>query len=888
MLDSRPTISVDSVSSLKYESTSLIAEATLKLKSEVEAAPHYGLTVTLYRNQASVRMRIDDISPERPRERYRIPAGDIIIDHPNVDTAELKPVKMESENGVTTFSVPGMYKVAIVHSDFVVRMYNKDGVLVQVLNSRNYFTFEKYRKSRTEFCPRGTEMDMACHPRVDAAESWAETFTTFVDEKPFGPSAVGLDISFVNSRAVFGIPEHTVGFNLPLIDRTKPPRPWYIPDDTETYEEYRLFNCDVYAHEVNQKYQLYGSVPLLTSVHEKSVSGMLWLNPSETYVTLSREVDSAEDVASAWVSETGIMDMFFLMGPSPQEVSSQYHFLTGLAPMAPLFSLGYHQSHWGYASQTTFQLVNRGFDDFQIPMDVMWMDVLHTDGFRYMTWNQELFPSPLNLTIALDNSGRKLVAVVDPHIKVDPSYSVYSDAKDLGIFIRNPDGTDFIGWCWSDLSSWIDFTRPDAREFWKSRFGFDKYRGSTENLFIWNDMNEPAVFGGPEWGLARTVLHGDEKYGVYENREVHNLFGHYNHRATYEGLLGRTKTPMRPFVLSRSFFAGSHRFSAIWTGDNAATWRHLKASLSMMQSLAISGMSFTGADVGGFEFHPSRELFIRWYQLGALTYPFYRSHSHIDYPMREPWTYDGETLHIVRKQLQMRYKFLPMIYTSFALFAHQGLPYLRPLWYNHLNDPKTISESIATEESVMIGDSVLVRGIFSHTVADVDVYLPDANLVWYDLNNALVKPIKGGSKITVPVSLDWIPTYIKGGSVIPLKATERNSTKLMAKDPYSFAIFLDPATQTASGFLYIDDGESMRYQSHDEFTMMKLTYADHRLTLIRIGGSGSVTDVKIGMIDLIGSTSEPASLRVDGVLGTHTLNRTAKGKYGTAPPTDQK
>jgi alpha 1,3-glucosidase len=214
-LDSRPTISVDSVSSLKYESTSLIAEATLKLKSEVEAAPHYGLTVTLYRNQASVRMRIDDISPERPRERYRIPAGDIIIDHPNVDTAELKPVKMESENGVTTFSVPGMYKVAIVHSDFVVRMYNKDGVLVQVLNSRNYFTFEKYRKSRTEFCPRGTEMDMACHPRVDAAESWAETFTTFVDEKPFGPSAVGLDISFVNSRAVFGIPV----YNKPQTDR---------------------------------------------------------------------------------------------------------------------------------------------------------------------------------------------------------------------------------------------------------------------------------------------------------------------------------------------------------------------------------------------------------------------------------------------------------------------------------------------------------------------------------------------------------------------------------------------------------------------------------------------------------------------------------------------
>ena len=92
----------------------------------------------------------------------------------------------------------------------------------------------------------------------------------------------------------------------------------------------------------------------------------------------------------------------------------------------------------------------------------------------------------------------------------------------------------------------------------------------------------------------------------------------YVQRATFEGQLANKKSPatneaLRPFVLSRSFFIGSHRWGAIWTGDNMAEWAHLQASVSMVLSHALGGISFIGADVGGFFKNPSQELMVRWY-----------------------------------------------------------------------------------------------------------------------------------------------------------------------------------------------------------------------------------------------------------------------------------
>ena len=150
---------------------------------------------------------------------------------------------------------------------------------------------------------------------------------------------------------------------------------------------------------------------------------------------------------------------------------------------------------------------------------------------------------------------------------------------------------------WSKTLCWINFS----------------FQGSTVNLFTWNDMNEPSVFNGPEITMHKDAMH----HGSVEHRDVHNMYGMLMIMATNQGQLLRSRNQLRPFVLSRAFFAGSQRFGAVWTGDNDASWPHLKTSIPMLLSLNIAGLPFVGADVGGFFGDPQPELLVRWYQVSG-------------------------------------------------------------------------------------------------------------------------------------------------------------------------------------------------------------------------------------------------------------------------------
>lgn len=201
----------------------------------------------------------------------------------------------------------------------------------------------------------------------------------------------------------------------------------------------------------------------------------------------------------------------------------------------------------------------------------------------------------------LASRGRKMVTIVDPHIKRDSGYAVHSEAERLDYYVKKKDGGDFEGWCWPGSSSYLDFTDPEVRGWWADRFLPEHYAGSTESLYTWNDMNEPSVFNGPEVSMQKDIK---SRAGV-EHREWHNLYGFYQQMATAEGHVRRSKGQKgRSFVLSRAFFAGSQRFGAIWTGDNAAQWSHLRASVPMLLSVSSAGLPFAGADVGGFFGNP--------------------------------------------------------------------------------------------------------------------------------------------------------------------------------------------------------------------------------------------------------------------------------------------
>jgi len=425
---------------------------------------------------------------------------------------------------------------------------------------------------------------------------------------------------------------------------------------------------------------LYGAIPYMISHKPDATVGLLWLNAAETWVDVAKPSEPTfiskyfgtpqSQIDTHWISESGVIDVYVFLGPTPKQLFKQYSGLTGTTELPPLFAIAYHQCRWNYNDETDVQKVDEGFDTHDIPYDVLWLDIEHTDGKKYFTWDSNKFPTPLQMQASLSGKKRKMVTIVDPHIKRESGYYIHSEATDQSLYVKTKDAGDFEGHCWPGSSSWIDFTNPKAREWWISKFALDQYKSSSRDLYIWNDMNEPSVFNGPEVTMHKHNIHHDN----WEHRDVHNLYGLYQHMATAEGL--RRRNNERPFVLSRAFFAGSQRFGAIWTGDNAAEWSHLKASNPMLLSIGLAGLPFSGADVGGFFGNPEGELMVRWYQTGAFQ-PFFRGHAHLDSKRREPWL-KGEpfTTHI-RNAIKTRYTLLPLWYTLFHETSLNGSPIIR-------------------------------------------------------------------------------------------------------------------------------------------------------------------------------------------------------------------
>jgi alpha 1,3-glucosidase len=838
-ISQRPILTVESSTDLEGPADKPYAQQTLRVRSSTEQNANYEFKLMFYKTHGIVRMVVDDISSDQVKTRFRIPDGDVIVDTESLSGLQMHAISNTTVNGTRTISVDGLYRVEILESPFKLSIFNKDGVQVQVINDRNFFGFERYRSSAREECPDGTEMDMACFPGVDTVGQWEEVFGQYTDQKPFGPSAVSIDVNFLNAKAVFGLPPHSTPFNLPVYNEDVSSlsslfqRLMTEPEDTM----FRFFNADIAGYDVNSKMALYGTLPLMYAIHAESssVSGFLYLNPSETFIGLSRKTNGSKDISSTWLSETGVLDMLMFVGPSAAAISKQYHFVTGLPAFTPMFGLGYHQSRWGWETENVVSEVNEKLDQFAIPCDVLWLDVQHSDGNRYFTWDPINYGNPQRLIRQITSKGRKVVTIIDPHIKVDEDYYVYSEAKAGNFFAKNPNQTDFVGECWPGKSSWIDFTRPEVREWWAGLHSYNKYVGSTPDLFIWNDMNEPAVFNSPEWSIPRHVLFGSPDNPI-EHREMHSLYGFYQHKSTFAGLLARDNPAKRPFVLSRSFFVGSHRYGPIWTGDIFASWDHLKMTFGMIQSLAIAGMSFVGADVAGFLGSPTPELFARWHQNAALAYPFYRGHSIIFEPPREIWTFSPEIIRRVKLGIDLRYTLLPYYYTAMAMYAIEGIPMVKPLWYDHMDDENTYLDSLVTEEQIMVGSSLLIRGIFSADIASTSVYLPDQSSFWYDFYRPSAGYVRGGKKVTVAVSSDEIPTFVRAGSIIPRKMRHRSSTKYMKDDPITLHVYLSENME-ASGLLYIDDEETMAYKSSQDYALIALEFRGGSISYNRIGGN---------------------------------------------------
>ena len=440
----------------------------------------------------------------------------------------------------------------------------------------------------------------------------------------------------------------------------------------------------------------------------------------------------------------------------------------------------------------------------------------------------------------ISSHGREMVTIVDPHMKRDSGYSVHTKALEAGYYVKTASDGVYEGWCWPGSVSYLDFLDPTVRQFWADQFALDKYSGSTQHLFTWNDMNEPSVFNGPEVTMPKDCRH---LHSSVEHRDAHNVYGHYNHMSTAQGLKQRDNK--RPFVLTRSFFAGSQKHSAVWTGDNAAEWSHLAIATPMLLSLNVAGITFSGADVGGFFKDPDAELLTRWYQAAAYQ-PFFRGHAHIETKRREPWLFGEPYTQHITAAIKARYTLLPYIYTLFYHAAATGVPVMRPLWAEFPQDEATF----AIDSTFLLGSALLIAPVATAGAQSVAVYLPGSG-VWYDYHSHAA--LQSGHH-SVAVSLSHIPVYYRGGSVVIRKDRARRSSRLMKLDPFTIVVAADSGG-SARGRLYVDDGESFDYQQGQfAYRDIELISGGKEIRATRVKGSAGVlkSDVLVERIVLLG------------------------------------
>lgn len=767
----------------------------------------------------SFHYEIDEKTPLKPRYRVK----EALLQDPTIIpihvTTTATQIQVTSKSG----------QVIISNKPFKMEFYHGDQLAITV-NGLGLMRYEHLREKPAILDP------------TEDPDSWEETFNGITDVKRNGPEAIAMDFVFHGADVLFGIPEHADNFAL----RT-----------TLGGEPYRLFTLDVPSFVVDSPMALYGAVPVLYSHSADRTTGIFWQNSAETWI------DIRNSSTSHFMSEAGIIDVFVFLGPSPPDAFRQYTKLTGNVNLPQMFSIAYHQCRWNYENSSDVLNVVANYDIFDIPLDTMWLDIDYTDDKKYFTWDKTNFPDPLALINTLNSTGRHLTFIIDPHIKRDENYFLHQQCTAQSYYVKNATGMDYIGDCWPGSSSYIDFFNPEARKHYADQYLMDNFAEQSIYTGIWNDMNEPAVFDDDnEKTMPRANLH----YGDWEHRNVHNMYGFMHTKGTFDGVLRRSNSQLRPFILTRSFFAGSQRYAAVWTGDNTADWGYLQVSVKTCLSLAVVGFSFCGSDIGGFTDEPTTELMERWYQAAAYQ-PFFRNHATSGSKRREPYLFEN-SVDIFRDAIRARYSLLPLWYTMFYEHELNGLPVMRPMLTNY---PTDVS-GFRLDSQYMLSDVLLVAPVMAAGQTSVNVHFPSkasaASDLWYDIDNYIIIASTSGTK-SIPVDAKKTPVYQRGGTILPRKETIRRASTYMKNDPVTLFVAVDSNKQ-ASGTLFIDDEESYNYRN-GKYLYLNFTFANGILSSKLVDTDASFTTVvQLERVVFAGLTDVPPHATLKRSDGTTT------------------
>ncbi len=612
---------------------------------------------------------------------------------------------------------------------------------------------------------------------------------------------------------------------------------------------------------------LYRAIPFYYALHQDLAYGIFLDNTYRTRFSFDRQ----DNQVSSFSASGGEMNYYFIYGPDLTEVTKQYAQLTGKPELPPLWSLGFHQCKWSYYPENRVRALAKEFRERKIPCDAIYLDIDYMDEFRCFTWNEEFFPNPVSMIKDLKADGFETIVMIDPGIKVDKNYWVHQEGIKGKHFCRRADGMLMKGPVWPSECHFPDFTNPRTRDWWGGL-----YKELVNEVGIsgfWNDMNEPAVFKINYKTFPESVRHDYDGHHC-SHKKAHNVYGMQMSRASFDGIK-KLRPQKRPFLLTRATFSGGQRYAAAWTGDNLATWEHLHLANIQSQRMSVSGFSFIGSDIGGFAENPSGELFVRWLQL-AIFHPLMRVHSmgdHLDggAPIdpevvkelqrsgkvqdQEPWSFGDEYTDLARKAIELRYQFLPYLYTAFRKNTIDGDPVIKPLAFYDQKD-KFAAEY---EEAFIFGDHILACPVSTPSALARDVYLPKND--WYDFwSNEFHN---GQQLVHVATPLDKIPIFVQAGSVLPIAPVMQYSNERVIEE-MTLNVYFKNGIETSE--LYQDSGDGYSYKTGNyALYSFKVEGSSDQLTLSQKRTGKLKEGYKSFKINWIGLPFDVSVCIIDGI-----------------------
>ncbi|HBB35964.1 MAG TPA: alpha-glucosidase [Cyanobacteria bacterium UBA8803] len=559
-------------------------------------------------------------------------------------------------------------------------------------------------------------------------------------------------------------------------------------DDQQQPKGFRMWNYDAAGMYGPGSDPMYICIPVYLGLHSSGSYLIFYENSYEATFTF-------EEVATAAFAGGALR--YYVTAGTPAQLLERYTELTGRSPLPPRWALGYHQSRWGYRTEEAVRETVAEFKSRDLPLSAIHLDIDVQVGFRAFSIDPDRFPQLPAFIRELTTEGVQFITILNPGIKYSRHSNLFLEGMLLDAFCKLPNGKLVVGPVWPGWCVFPDFTNPVVRKWWSRQY---EYLLDVGVNGFWHDMNEPAAF--ILWGdrsLPKVTQHFMEGRGG-DHWEAHNVYGFLQAKAAYDALCGY-RPQQRPFIVSRAGWAGLQRYAWTWTGDIECTWAAMRQTVATVVGLGLSGIPYSGPDIGGFQGNPSAELYLRWFQMSSFL-TFCRTHCSNNVEYRTPWTYGEPYLSIIRQFLELRYRLLPYLYTLSWEATQKGYPPVRPVFWSDSEDAALWDVG----DAFLLGDGLLVCPIFEEGGRSRQVRLPKGR--WYHFWDDGV--IEGAQQVTLDAPLEQIPLLVRAGSILS-----------MVEDHKLILHLYPPVAGSSAGYLYSDAGDGYGEWRLDRFYMMR-------------------------------------------------------------------